>query len=91
MGFFRLQCWSGLPFPTPGNLPHPGIKLVSLLSVERKGTRGLAPTVGHRGTMSGCQDKVHVLPGLDMLPASDVKSMDGEFVIHPQLPRWLSG
>lgn len=64
---------------------------VSLLSVERKGTRGLAPTVGHRGTMSGCQDKVHVLPGLDMLPASDVKSMDGEFVIHPQLPRWLSG
>ena len=32
MGFFRLQCWSRLPFPTPGNLPHPGIKLVSLPS-----------------------------------------------------------
>ena len=26
MGFFRLEYWSGLPFPSPGNLPNPGIK-----------------------------------------------------------------
>ena len=26
MGFFRLECWSGLPFPPPGDLPRPGIK-----------------------------------------------------------------
>ena len=26
MGFPRQDCWSGLPFPTPGNLPSPGIK-----------------------------------------------------------------
>ena len=26
MGFSRQQCWSGLPFPSPGNLPDPGIK-----------------------------------------------------------------
>ena len=26
MGFFRQQYWSGLPFPSPGNLPDPGIK-----------------------------------------------------------------
>ena len=24
------QYWSGLPFPSPGNLPNPGIELVSL-------------------------------------------------------------
>ena len=24
--FSRQQCWSGLPFPTPGDLPDPGIK-----------------------------------------------------------------
>ena len=29
MGFSRQEYWIGLPFPIPGNLPHPGIKLVS--------------------------------------------------------------
>ena len=29
MGFFRQECWSGLPFPSPGALPDPGIKLMS--------------------------------------------------------------
>ena len=24
--FFRQEYWSGLPFPFPGDLPHPGIK-----------------------------------------------------------------
>ena len=26
MGFSRQQCWSGLPFPSPGDLPNPGIE-----------------------------------------------------------------
>ena len=26
MGFSRQEYWSGLPFPSPGNLPNPGIK-----------------------------------------------------------------
>ena len=26
MEFPRQECWSGLPFPTPGDLPNPGIK-----------------------------------------------------------------
>ena len=26
MGFSRQECWSGLPFPSPGNLPNPGIE-----------------------------------------------------------------
>ena len=29
MGFPRREYWSGLPFPPPGNLPDPGIKLSS--------------------------------------------------------------
>ena len=31
MGFSRQECWSGLPFPPPGDLP-PGIKSESLMS-----------------------------------------------------------
>ena len=26
MGFSRQQSWSGLPFPSPGDLPNPGIE-----------------------------------------------------------------
>ena len=26
MEFFRQKYWSGLPFPSPGDLPDPGIK-----------------------------------------------------------------
>ena len=29
MGFFRQKYWSVLPFPPPGGLPNPGIKLES--------------------------------------------------------------
>ena len=38
MVFFRQQYWSGLPFPTPGDLPNPGIKSVSLASLALTGT-----------------------------------------------------
>ena len=32
MEFFRQEHWSGLPFPTPGDLPDPEIKSTSFMS-----------------------------------------------------------
>ena len=32
MGFSRQEYWSGVPFPSPGDLPDPGIELTSLAS-----------------------------------------------------------
>ena len=29
IAFSRQECWSGLPFPFPGDLPDPGIKVKS--------------------------------------------------------------
>ena len=29
MGFHRQEYWSGLPFPTPKDLPNPGTETVS--------------------------------------------------------------
>ena len=26
MGFSKQECWSGLPIPSPGDLPYPGIE-----------------------------------------------------------------
>ena len=30
MGFLRQEYWSGLPFPSPQNIPDPGIEAASL-------------------------------------------------------------
>ena len=37
MGFSRQEYWSGLPFPSPGYLPNPGIKPTSLVSPSLTG------------------------------------------------------
>ena len=37
MGFSRQKYWSGLQFPTPGDLPNPGIKSASLMSPSLAG------------------------------------------------------
>ena len=37
MGFSRQESWSGLPFPTLGVFPNPGIKPTSLVSPELAG------------------------------------------------------
>ena len=29
IGFLRQECWSGLPFPSPGDLPNPGTEPLS--------------------------------------------------------------
>ena len=37
MEFSRKEYWSGLPFPTSGDLPNPGIEPVSLASLALGG------------------------------------------------------
>ena len=37
MEFFRQEYWSGLPFPSPGDLPDPGMEPVSLVSLALAG------------------------------------------------------
>ena len=38
MGFSRQEYWSGLPFPSPGDLPDPGTDPTALLSPALAGT-----------------------------------------------------
>ena len=37
IGFFKQEYWNGLPCPSPGDLPDPGIKPTSLLSTAFAG------------------------------------------------------
>ena len=54
MGFSRQESWSGLPFPSPGDLPDPGIKPTSPKSPSLAGNYWAtwesqnAPTKRHR-------------------------------------------
>ena len=43
--FSRQEFWSGLPFPTPGHIPDPGIELMSLAHTSLRG--GFFTTVPH--------------------------------------------
>ena len=43
MEFSRQEYWSGLPFPTSGDLPNPGIESVSLVSALAGGFFTTAP------------------------------------------------
>ena len=37
MGFFRQEYWSGLPVPSPGDLPDPGLEPETPMSPARTG------------------------------------------------------
>ena len=37
MEFSKQEYWTGLPFPPPGDLPHPGIKTATPMSVALAG------------------------------------------------------
>ena len=45
IGFSRQECWSGLPFPSPGDLPNPGVKPESLESPALTG--GFFTNIAH--------------------------------------------
>ena len=60
MGFSRQECWSGLPCPTPGNLPNLAIQPMSLMSPALAGrffttrTTWEAPFLMYVFTILGC-------------------------------------
>ena len=55
LGFSKQEYWSGLPFPSPGDLLYLGIKPVSpLLAGRFFTTEPLGTYKGGRGGNSGC-------------------------------------
>ena len=56
MGFSRQEHWSGLPFPSPGDLPNPGIKLTSLALQAHEAELQIGARWSQR-----CRDRTHIL------------------------------
>ena len=60
MGFPRQEHWNGLPFPSPGDLPDPGIKPVPPASPELAG--GFFTTWATWEAHVRCQKKNFIIP-----------------------------
>ena len=58
MGFSRQEYWSGLPFPSPEDLPDPGIEPVSLLSPALAG-RFFTTSATREALETACQCRAH--------------------------------
>ena len=51
-GFSRQEYWNGLPFPSPGEIPDPGIEPVSLCLMHwQAGSLPLAPQLINRKSL----------------------------------------
>ena len=78
MEFSSQEFWSGLPFPTPGALPDPGIKpeslespalasrLVTTVPLGKPGgpvVRNPPAKAGYMGSIPVTERSLHMLPG----------------------------
>ena len=69
MEFSRQEYWSGLSFPSPGNLPDPGIEPESLASPELSGgffttkPPGKPPTLATQSCLTLCDQMDYSPPG----------------------------
>ena len=50
-GFSRQECWSGLPYPPPRDLPNPEVERTSLLSPALAGTFFITSTTWEAHSM----------------------------------------
>ena len=67
MGFSRQECWRGLPFPPPGDLPNSGIKTTSLASPALTGeffTTSTTLVLSHLSCLMLCNPMDCSTPGL---------------------------
>ena len=83
MGFSRQEYWSGLPFPSPGDLPHPGIRPRDQTQVSR--ITGKCFNLWAKSSMVYALSTL-VEGGLHTFPRSEIsKLLLGPFGMHHDL------
>ena len=60
LGCFKQEYWSGLPFPPPGDLPHPGIEPASPVSPVLAGGFSTTEPPGKPTTCGPCSKRVAI-------------------------------
>ena len=61
MQSFRQEYWSGLPFPPPGDLPHPGTEPLSLVSPALAGRFFTTAPLG-KSRISSTLSQIYINP-----------------------------
>ena len=79
MGFSRQEYWSGLPFPTAGNLPNPGMESASLTAPALAG--GFFTTLGMDSL--AFQDKF--LERYNLLNLNQEETLEKEMATHSSI------
>ena len=69
MGFPRQEYWSGLPFPSPGDLPDPGIEPTSLASPALAGGFFTTEPPGANNLSDHVRKKLEIILNDVSLPA----------------------
>ena len=90
MGFPRQEYWTGLPFPSPGDLPDPGVKSGSpaLQADELLGK----PTSTHERCQRAEKGSIYIPLGADSLwgfPLIKVNYSDAGRPTHDKYPQKL--
>ena len=67
MGFSGQEYWSGLPFPSPGDLPNPGIKPYLLCTLHWQAGSLPVASLGFLGDPN-------VQPGLRTIPPGEAEA-----------------
>ena len=62
-GFSRQEYWSELPFPSPGDLPHPGIEPLTLMSLALAGRFFITSGCEDEMSLSSLQGDVYIKAG----------------------------
>ena len=70
MGFHSQEYWSGLLFPSPGDLPDPGIEPGSLMSPELQADSLPSEPPGERRGAGGKRTHWESSPSLSFCPLS---------------------
>ena len=91
MGFSRQESWSGVPFPSPGDLPNPGIEPASLRLLHwEAGSLPLAPPGKPVNTLDSKQSRLGgsalATPPPGCLPHTPHPAAPS----HPGPPSWNS-
>ena len=85
MGFSRQEYWSGLPFPSPGDLPDPGIEPGSpALEADALPSE---PPGSSEGTGGACKEWGTQRPPGPGAPRGPVLHQDRELVLRTLSPR----
>ena len=74
MEFSGQEYWSGLPCPSPGNLPNPGIKAESLMSPALAGGFFITSATREAGKYTRKMHK-HYHPAQPIDPTSDITDL----------------